>query len=93
MRYAISNVKLGARLVLSEATFDKLQKRPGVAAIKLAKLSIIAEDIPAIEEIAGQFFYSARDALEATLALFIVCRENNVLILLMVVHLFGKLIA
>lgn len=89
MRYTIGTVKLGVRSVLSEAALDKLQRRTDTASVRHVKLAIIAEDIPHIEEIAGQFFYSLKDTLEAVTSLFLICGENNGLILLMVGHLFS----
>lgn len=90
-RYAVSILKLGIRATLSEAVFSKLPKIAGAAAAQHTKLSIIADDIPAMEESAELLLRSCANFLDALFAIYFVRRQSNVIASLLILHVASKL--
>ena len=86
----MSALKLGIRGVVGEAVFSKLQKRSGPSIARHAKLAIISEHMPAMEEAAELFLQSCSSAIEAMFLLYISARESKLMAGLLLAHFFGN---
>lgn len=89
-RYAVSILKLGLRSTTAEAVFEKLQKRSSAEVAQHVKLSIISEDMPAIEEAAELFLQSCAFTIEVLFSIYCIREQSNIIASLLVLHIAGK---
>lgn len=66
----MSTLKLGLRTTSAEAVFEKLQKRSGAQVAQHVKLSIISEDIPAVEDAVELFFQTCAFTFEVLFSIY-----------------------
>lgn len=85
-RYAVSILKLGLRSTTAEAVFEKLQKRSSAEVAEHVKLSIISEDMPAIEEAAELFLRSCVFTIEVLFSIYYIREQSNVIAGLLLFH-------
>lgn len=89
-RYAVSILKLGLRSTTAEVVFEKLQKRSSAEVAQHVKLSIVSEDMPAVEEAAELFLGYSASIIDVLFSIYYVGQQSNVIAGLLVVHVSRK---
>lgn len=76
--------------MVGKAVFMKLQKRPSAEVSRLLKLSIISDDIPAIEQSAELFLRCFGFGMEILFSIYFIRRESTVIACLLTIHVASK---
>lgn len=70
--------------------FEKLQKRSSADIAQHVKLSIVSEDMPAIEEAAELFLRHFASIIDVFFSIYYIRQQSNVIAGLLVVHVACK---